>query len=146
MKKRNSGIIRNWLRTLVPNSYRIWEVLRCIFCSNSSLFSEGKMDRYAVQMLKSGETLTRVTLTITPLMARVWLWKIRLNSFCRSLHIRFCRVSCIILSQTSKVKGQRFWKAVKILFAISSISLAGNASFSLRKSMSPSVSIGIRWI
>lgn len=46
-------------------------------------------------MLRSGDTLQRVTLTITPRMALVWLWNMRLSSFCNSLAIRFCLVSCM---------------------------------------------------
>ena len=62
----------------------------------SSPFSEGKMLRYAVQMLRSGLIFTRVTLTITPCIMRVCDWKIRLNSFCSSRAMRFCLVSCIV--------------------------------------------------
>ena len=63
----------------------------------SSLFSLGNILSYAVQMLKSGLILTRVTLTITPCIWRVCSWKIVASSFCNSLDMRFCLVSCIII-------------------------------------------------
>ena len=48
-------------------------------------------------MLRSGDTFTRVTLTIVPCMARVCSWKIMLSSFCSRRAILFCLVSCIKL-------------------------------------------------
>ena len=40
--------------------------------------------------------LQRVTLIITPRIERVCDWNIRLSSFCSSLAMRFCLVSCIV--------------------------------------------------
>ena len=90
--------MRNWCLTFVPSSYLMAFSLAVILFIISSPFSLGKMLRYAVQMLRSGLIFTRVTLTITPCIIRVCDWKIRLSSFCRSLEILFCLVSCIYCS------------------------------------------------
>ena len=47
-------------------------------------------------MLRSGDILVRVTLTMTPCVILVWLWKICASSFCISRATRFFLVSCII--------------------------------------------------
>ncbi len=55
------------------------------------------MLRYAVQMLRSGDIFTLVTLIITPRIWRVWLWNMRLSSFWSRREIRFCLVSCMVV-------------------------------------------------
>lgn len=106
---------------LVPSSYRICFSFLRIFSIISSLRSLGKMLKCAVQMLRSGLTLTLVTLTITPCIERVCCWKITLSSFCSSRAILFCLVSCIFFRIF--VRLQRYKKNSKIYTPSSKLSI-----------------------